>query len=186
MCLQLDVDLDTGRQLQIHQSLDRLLGRVHDVDQALVGAALKLLAAVLILMNSAQDGDDLGLRRQRNGAGDLRVGTLCGFDDLLRRLVDQLVIVGLEADTDHFLVARGCHVVSSVTNFFGGIGSAWFARMRSPYTVPCVSNPARKTNRLSPVCSRAGDIRKCWLTQPPDHLPCKGAAADILHGSYRR
>jgi len=96
------------------------------------------------------------------------------------------VIVGLEADTDHFLVARGCHVVSSVTNFFGGIGSAWFARMRSPYTVPCVSNPARKTNRLSPVCSRAGDIRKCWLTQPPDHLPCKGAAADILHGSYRR
>jgi len=35
-----------------------LLGRVHDVDQALVGAALKLLAAVLILMNSAQDGDD--------------------------------------------------------------------------------------------------------------------------------
>ena len=186
MCLQLDVDLDTGRQLQIHQSLDRLLGRVHDVDQALVGAALKLLAAVLILMNSAQDGDDLGLRRQRNGAGDLRVGTLCGFDDLLRRLVDQLVILGLEADTDHFLVACGCHVVSSVTNFFGGIGSAWFARMRSPYTVPCVSNPARKTNRLSPVCSRAGDIRKCWLTQPPDHLPCKGAAADILHGSYRR
>ena len=56
MCLQLDVDLDTGRQLQIHQSLDRLLGRVHDVDQALVGAALKLLAAVLILVNSAQDG----------------------------------------------------------------------------------------------------------------------------------
>ena len=67
MCLQLDVDLDTGRQLQIHQSLDRLLGRVHDVDQALVGAALKLLTAVLILMNSTQDGDDLGLRRSGMG-----------------------------------------------------------------------------------------------------------------------
>ena len=89
-----------------------------------MGAALKLLTAVLVLMNSTQDGDDLGLGRQRNGAGDLRVSALRGFDDLLRRLVDQLVIVGLEADTDHFLVARGCHVVSSVTNFLGGIGSA--------------------------------------------------------------
>ena len=36
-------------------SYTHLLGRVHDVDQALVGAALKLLAAVLILVNSAQD-----------------------------------------------------------------------------------------------------------------------------------
>ena len=65
MCLQLDVDLDTGRQLQIHQSLDRLLGRVHDVDQALVGAALELLTAVLVLVDSAQDRDDLLVGGQR-------------------------------------------------------------------------------------------------------------------------
>ena len=47
-----------------------------------MGAALKLLTAVLVLMNSAQDGDDLGLGRQRNGAGDLRLGALGGLDAL--------------------------------------------------------------------------------------------------------
>jgi hypothetical protein len=33
--------------------------RLDDVDQALVGAALKLFAAVLILVDGTQDGDDL-------------------------------------------------------------------------------------------------------------------------------
>ena len=32
-----------------------------DVDEALVGAALKLLAAVLVLVDGPQDGDDLSL-----------------------------------------------------------------------------------------------------------------------------
>ena len=44
--LQLDLDLHTGGQIQGHQGLHGLGGGVGDVDQALVGAALKLLAAV--------------------------------------------------------------------------------------------------------------------------------------------
>ena len=81
--LELDLDLNTGGKLKAHQSLDRLGAGVGDVDQALVGAALKLLAAVLILMNSAQDGDDFLLGGQRDGAGDGRAGALGGLDDLL-------------------------------------------------------------------------------------------------------
>ena len=57
--LQLDLDLHTGGQIQGHQGLHGLGGGVGDVDQALVGAALKLLAAVLIFVGSPQDGDDL-------------------------------------------------------------------------------------------------------------------------------
>ena len=56
--LQLDLDLDTGGQLQAHESFHSLLGGADDVDEALVSAALKLLPAVLVLVNSAQDGDD--------------------------------------------------------------------------------------------------------------------------------
>ena len=59
MRLQLELDLHTGGQIQGHQGLHGLGGGVGDVDQTLVGAALKLLAAVLILMGSPQDGDDL-------------------------------------------------------------------------------------------------------------------------------
>ena len=59
--LKLDLDFDAGGNLEVHQGLDRLLGGGYDVDEALVGAALELLTAVLVLVDGAQDGDDLGL-----------------------------------------------------------------------------------------------------------------------------
>ena len=84
--LQLNFDLHTGRQLQGHQSLHSLGGGLHNVDEALVGAALKLLAAVLVLVDGPQDGDDLLLGGQRDGAGNLGAGALGGLDDLLSAL----------------------------------------------------------------------------------------------------
>ena len=65
--LELDLDLHAGGDFQVHQSFHGLLGGAHDVDEAHVGAALKLLAAVLILVDGAQDGDDLGLGGQGDG-----------------------------------------------------------------------------------------------------------------------
>ena len=56
-------------------------------------------------MNSAQDGDDLLLGGQRDGAGDGRAGALGGLDDLLCALVDDLMVIGLEANANHFF----CH-----------------------------------------------------------------------------
>ena len=61
---ELDLDLDAGGNLEVHQGLNRLLGGGDDVDEALVGAALELLTAVLVLVDGAQDGDDLGLGGQ--------------------------------------------------------------------------------------------------------------------------
>ena len=70
-----------------------------------MGTALKLLTAVLVLMHSAQDGDDFLLGGQRDGAGDGSAGALGGLDDLLCALVDDLVVIGLETNADHFF----CH-----------------------------------------------------------------------------
>ena len=100
--LELDLDLDTGRKLKAHQSLDRLGRGVGDVDQTLVGAALELLTAVLIFVDGAQNGDDLFLGGQRDGAGDSRAGALGGLDDLLCALVDDLMVLRLETNADHF------------------------------------------------------------------------------------
>ena len=72
-----------------------------------MGAALELFAAVLVLMHSAKDGDDLPFRGERDGAGDTSAGTLSGFDDPLRALIDQFVLVALQLDTD-FLVGHSC------------------------------------------------------------------------------
>ena len=41
-----------------------------------MGAALELLTAVLVLMNSAEDGDNLLLGGQGDGAGNLGAGAL--------------------------------------------------------------------------------------------------------------
>src|SRR3954468_817499 len=41
---ELDLDVDTGRQVQAHQRVDGLRGGVDDVDEALVGAHLEVLA----------------------------------------------------------------------------------------------------------------------------------------------
>ena len=70
-----------------------------------MGAALKLLAAVLIFVGSPQNGDDLLLGGQRNGAGHGGAGALGGLHDLLGALVDDLMVIGLEANANHFF----CH-----------------------------------------------------------------------------
>ena len=94
--LQLDLDLHTGGQLQGHQGLHRLGGGLGDVDEALVGAALKLLAAVLVLVDGPQDGDDflLGGQRPSGECGSFLsepwlfppdfVGSFTSLDDLRR------------------------------------------------------------------------------------------------------
>ena len=47
--LQLDLDVHASGELEAHQSLDRLVGRLQNVDQTLMSAALELLAAILVL-----------------------------------------------------------------------------------------------------------------------------------------
>ena len=54
---------------------------------------LKLLAGVLVLVDCAKDGNDFLLCRERYGTGNLSIGSLCGLYDLLRRLVDEVVVI---------------------------------------------------------------------------------------------
>src|SRR5215218_183 len=97
---ELDFDVDTGRQVQPHQGVDGLGRRVDDVDEPLVGAHLKVLPAVLVLVRRADHAVHVLLRGQRHRAGDL--GTRPGdrVNDLARRGVDHLVVVGLQPNAD--------------------------------------------------------------------------------------
>src|SRR5215207_6843032 len=104
--LELDLHVDAGGQVELHQRVHRLVGRIDDVHQALVRADLELVAARLVDVRRAQDVETLHARRQGHGALDDRAGALGGVDDLERRLVDELVVERLEADADLLL---GCH-----------------------------------------------------------------------------
>ena len=62
-------------------------------------------------MNSAEDGNNLLLGGQGDGAGHLGAGALGGLYDLLSALVDDLMIVSLQADTDHQLIDKASETI---------------------------------------------------------------------------
>src|SRR5207237_1034606 len=101
--LELDLDVDARRKVELHERVDGLLRRVVDVDEALVGADLELVARILVDERAADHGELLDARGQRDRPGHGRPGALRRLDDLRRGLVDELVVVGLEPDPDPLL-----------------------------------------------------------------------------------
>src|ERR1700733_15191808 len=97
---ELDLDVDAGRQVQPHQRVDRLRRGVDDVDQPLVRSHLEVLPRVLVLVRGADDAVDVLLRGQGDRPGNPRAGARHRVDDLPRRAVDDLVVIGLEPDAD--------------------------------------------------------------------------------------
>ena len=88
------------------QRIDCLGGGLQDVDEPLVRAHLELLSGVLVDERAANDSESLDPRGQRHGAGHYRPRPLRGFDDLLRGLVQDLVIERLQSDPDALLSHR--------------------------------------------------------------------------------
>src|SRR5690606_29568719 len=84
-----------------------------DVDQPLVGPHLELLTRVLILVNRPQDGNHRSLRRQRNRPRYAGTRPLSSIDDLLRRLVQDAVVVRFEPDAN-FLLGHQCPSLSPI------------------------------------------------------------------------
>src|SRR5215469_2256132 len=92
LSLKLDLDVDTGSKVELHQSVDGLRRGVDDVEETLVCTDLELLAALLVDVRRAVDGEAFDVRRQRNGSPDLRARTLRRVDDFPRRVVEDAVI----------------------------------------------------------------------------------------------
>src|SRR5258707_2627109 len=98
--LELDLDVDAGGEIELHQRVHRLRRRIDDIEQALVGAHLELLAALLVDVRRAVHGEFLDLGRQRNRAAHLSARALGGRHDLARRRIEDAVIERLEPDPD--------------------------------------------------------------------------------------
>src|SRR5512140_3306500 len=91
--LQLDLDVDAGREVELAERVDRLLRRLEDVEQALVRAQLELLARLLVDVRRAVHREALDLGGQRNRTGDAPAGAAHGVDDLAHRLIEEPMIV---------------------------------------------------------------------------------------------
>src|SRR5215212_4390068 len=84
--LQLYLDIDARRQVELHQSVDRLLARIQHIDQALVRANLKLLLGIFIDERRTDDAILLNLGWQRYRPSHQGTSSLGRLDDLPCRL----------------------------------------------------------------------------------------------------
>src|ERR1044071_4307227 len=64
--LQLDLDVHAGSEIELAECVERLLRRLEDVEQPLLGAHLELLARFLVDVRRAVDRETLDARGQRN------------------------------------------------------------------------------------------------------------------------
>src|SRR5258707_60390 len=87
--------------------------RIDDVEHALMGPDLKLLARLLVDVRRTQNGEFLDLGRQRDRTAYARAGTLGRADDLAGRLVEHAMIVRPQADPD--ILAVHCYVPSCLS-----------------------------------------------------------------------
>src|SRR5213083_2600294 len=105
--LELDLHVDARGEVELAEGVDRLLRGLEDVEQALVGADLELLARLLVDVGGPVHGEALDVGGKRDGAGDPPARPAYGLDDLAHRLVEQPVVVRLQADADLVVHARG-------------------------------------------------------------------------------
>src|ERR1700681_2409217 len=104
--LELDLDVDAGGKVELHQRIDRLRRRIDDIEQALMRAHFELLAALLVDVRRSVDRELLDLGRQRDRSAYLRAGALRRIDDLARRRIEDAVIERLEPDSYVLTVHR--------------------------------------------------------------------------------
>src|SRR4029077_16539542 len=97
---ELDLDVDAGGEVELHQRVHRLRRRIDDVQEAFMRAHLELFAALLVDKRRAVHREFLDSRRQRNRATDLGAGALGRVHDLARRRIEDAVIERLEPDPD--------------------------------------------------------------------------------------
>src|SRR5215203_4848436 len=115
---RLDLDVDAGGEIELHQGVDRLRGRLEDVDQPLVRTDLELLTRLLVDVGRTEHRPLVDFRRQRDRTRQARAGPLRGLDDLARRLIEHAIVVRLQADADlvaehghaEYLSASGCRL----------------------------------------------------------------------------
>ena len=109
---RLNLHIHASWQIEFHQRVDCLLRGLKNIEQTLVGADLELLPRLLIHVRRTQHAVFILHRGQRNRPRDLCSGAPRGFHDLARRLVQDAVVVSLQADANSFF---SNHSVISLT-----------------------------------------------------------------------
>src|SRR5580658_1619960 len=104
---RLNLHIHSRRQVELHQRIDRLLRRLEDIEQALVGADLKCFPRFLVHVRRTQHAIFVLHRGQRNRPGNLRAGTFRRLNDFACRLIENAIVVGFQPYANSFF-SRHC------------------------------------------------------------------------------
>src|SRR5437667_247586 len=108
---ELDLDVDAGGQVELHQRVHGLRRGIDNVEESLVGAHLELLARGLVDVWAPQHGPAVDDRRQQHRPRDAGARPAYRLHDFLDRPIKQLMIVGLQADADFLIGGQGRHAL---------------------------------------------------------------------------
>src|ERR1041385_3334514 len=97
---QLNLDVDARGEIELHQSVDRLRGRLHDVEQPLVRPHLELLARLFVDVRRPVDGELLDTRRKGDTTADNSTRTARRVGDVASSLIVTSMIERLQANPD--------------------------------------------------------------------------------------
>lgn len=117
--LHLDFGIDAGWEGEILKRINRLRSSVGDVDETLVDFHLKSFTTGLVDMWGFYDSESAAFGRQGHWPRNGSAGTDSRINDLFCALVDDAVVIGLEADTNFqafVLLGFGHFVLSSPYN----------------------------------------------------------------------
>lgn len=104
--LHFNLYINTRWEVERRERVDRLWIWVQDINDTLMNPHLKLFTRVFMDKGRAVDRPLLLFSRKRHGTDHTNSTALRGFDNHLRRLVDDLVIIG--ADLDPHAMGRRC------------------------------------------------------------------------------
>src|SRR5262245_3232014 len=129
-CLQLDLDVHAGRQVELHQRVHGLRRGIDDIEQPLMRAHLELLTALLVDVRRTVHGEALDPRRQRDRPAHLGPGALRRVDDLARGRIEHAMVERLQANS-YVLTLHGTPLAQTP-----GSSKARSARLRRALLTP--------------------------------------------------
>src|ERR1700688_2375300 len=100
MSKSFDFHVHARRKIEFHERIHRVRRGLENIDQALVRAHFKLLTRFLVHVRRTQHRPTIDGGRQWNRPSNISSGTLRGVHNFLGGLVENSVIVRLEAYTD--------------------------------------------------------------------------------------
>jgi hypothetical protein len=102
--LDLDLDVHTGREVELLKLVHGAGGRIDDVEETLVSAHFELIGGFLVGVHGAVHGELLNACRQRDRASYTGAGAFRGFDYFEHTFIECAKVEGAEANADTLIL----------------------------------------------------------------------------------